>query len=175
MVVDMFNIDLSYKLSICLLSFSFFNELYHFMKQHYFSNVHDVSESFSGLIHAFIATVVSAYSLYIYDPLIYVQTYDYYTTSYPYSPTLFSISYGFFLWHFYIYTCCDYHGTRQWDLIIHSVLCLWTYSVAMFTSYFHRPATIALFYEFSTLWLNSIDILRYYKMDTIKVYFKLSI
>ena len=173
MALDIFGVDLSFKLSICLLSFFFFNELYHFMKTHYFCGSHAVAESFTGCVHAFIATIAATYTLAFYDPLFYVKTYDYYTKPYPYSPTTFSISYGFFAWHLYIYALRSYHGKRGYDLLIHALLCLWTYGIVMVTPWLHRPAIIALFYEFSTLWLNSVDLLRFYKLDKLKVYFKL--
>jgi len=56
----------------------------------------------------------------------------------------------------------------KWALIIHAVLCLWTYSIVLFGESLHRPAMIALFYEASTVLLNLTDMLRFFEFHQIK-------
>ena len=127
-------------------------------------------ESAVGLVNASVTVLFAAYTIAFYDPLFHPLTFDHYSKPYPYSSITFGVALGFFLWHtqFYLF---PRDGTYHWDMIIHSLLCLWTYGIVAFSDVMHRPAMIALFYEFSTLFLNTIDILKHYQLNHLTLLF----
>ena len=132
----------------------------------------EVADAVVGMVHALIIVSISVYS-YIFadqqhDPL------DYYTIPYPLSNIAFRISLGFFLWHSLQYVF-PRSGQYKWDMLIHSGLCIWTYGIVVLTDWMHRPAMIGLFYDFSTLWLQTMRIMNQYQMHSLREHFKFSI
>ena len=136
-----------------------------------FNKNDDAADAAVGMVHAVITVLISMYSITVFDPLHSPESYDYYTQPYPHSSIAFRVSLGYFVWHTLQFVF-PRGAQYNLDMLIHSALCVCTYAIVVFTEWMHRPAMIALFFEFSTLWLHSVDILRHFKADTLRAHFK---
>jgi len=131
-----------------------------------------VIEYIIALIHAFIASMFGAYTLFFFDPFPFTNTSDsnYWLQPYPYSNLALGITTGYFLWHSYYYVFVA--RPFQYDMILHSAICLPCSYVVIASDKGHR-ASISLFYEFSTIFLCVYCIFRHFEMHFLKRMFQL--
>lgn len=144
--------------------------LYHFV----FDKNMDMAISGTEMVHSVFAVPISAYSMIFVDPLHDPVSYDYYTTPYPYSHIVFPFTFGFFLWHSLQFMVPRSDREWRWPMVIHSVLCLWTYGIIVWTPFMHRDGMIALFYDFSTFWQHVVIMMKHYKTLALINKFKFS-
>jgi len=111
-----------------------------------------------ALSHAFVACVASTYVLIFYHqfgaPLSYC-------VPIPYAEYVFPWSFAYFLWDL-VKTVHEGFGA---DFVVHASLCLFIYSIVLFSPCMQRCALMVLFYEISTVFLHSYVFLFHYKFN----------
>eukprot|EP00483_Globobulimina_turgida_P008144 UN08160 len=135
-----FNILPIYKLCVIILSIFAFDLLFKKSKE---------NETIIGLAHAMVASMSAVYILSTQHSLFVIP--DSYSTAITHCDIVLSISYGYFLWDLYISV---FVIKLKIDFVIHATLCCIVYSSCVFAPYFHRPATVVLLYEVSTIFLH---------------------
>lgn len=151
-----------YKLITIILAIIFFHSVYVYVSS-YYTKLEDLRkrESFVSLCHSTIASILASYVL-LYRHSLWIPPSSY-SEPIEFCDIVFSISYGYFLWDVYI----SFSIPHPTDFRVHALFCSLIYSFANFTPYMHRPATIVLLFEISTIFLHSSRIATQHKKTKI--------